>query len=147
MCAPTTVPVVPCINFVPSNGGAKVGIPEVVGAVLVTDEYEGNLGVVFGWEDTDSGSRVVFIGVGTEGLVELLDQVGILAVERVALSVGSLLFDGIKVESGVVCTVIVMVVTQAVVLANEDAATAARQLDCAELCLVVFGEGRRDVGD
>lgn len=48
-------------------------VPEVVGTVLVADKYEGNLGVVLGWEDTDSGSRVVFIGVCTKCLVELLN--------------------------------------------------------------------------
>lgn len=69
-----------------------------------------------------------------------------MAVERVALSIGGLLLNRIKVESGVVCAVVVAVVTQAVVLADKDAATAARQLDCAELCFVVFGQGRRDVG-
>lgn len=124
-----------------------VDLPEVVGAVLVADKDKGNLGIVLSWEDTDSGSRVVFVGVGTEGLVQLLDQVGILGVERVALSIGGLLLDRIKVEGGVGCAIVVAVVAQVVVLADKDAAAAARQLDCAELCLVVFGKGRRDVGE
>lgn len=107
-------------------GCAKVGVPEVVGAVLVADKDKSNLGVVLGWEDTDSGSRVMFVGMGTEGLVKLLDQVGILAVERVALSIGGLLLYRIKVEGGVVCAVIVATVTQAVVLADKNATAAAR---------------------
>lgn len=49
-----------------------------------------------------------------------------MAVERVALSIGGLLLNRIKVESGVVCAVVVAVVTQAVVLADKDAATATR---------------------
>lgn len=62
-----------CISFVLLKGCVKVGVPEVVGTVLVADEYEGNLGVILGWEDTDSGSRVVFIGMCTKGLLELLN--------------------------------------------------------------------------
>ena len=89
----------------------------------------------------------MFIGVCAKGLVQLLDQVGILAVERVALGIRGLLFDGVKVEGGVVGAVVVTVVAQAVVRADQDTATAARQLDCAELCLVVLLDCRRDVGD
>ena len=89
----------------------------------------------------------MFIGVGAESLVELLNQVGVLAVERVALSVRGLLLERIKIEGCVGCAVVVAVVSQAVVLTDQDAATAARQLDCAELCLVVLLDCRRDVGD
>jgi len=120
-------------------------VPEVVGAVLVADKYESSLCVILCREDTHGSSRVMFIGVCAKGLVQLLDQVGILAVERVALGVRGLLFDGVKVEGGVVGAVVVTVVAQAVVRADQDTATAARQLDCAELCLVVFGDGGGDV--
>jgi hypothetical protein len=89
----------------------------------------------------------VLIGVGAEGLVQLLDQVGVLAIEGMALSVGSLLLNGIEVKGGVGCAVVVAVVSQAVVLADQNAAAAARKLDCAELCLVVLCDGRGDVGD
>lgn len=89
----------------------------------------------------------MLIGVGAEGLVQLLDQVGVLAVERMALSVGSLLLNGIEVKGGVGCAVVVAVVSQAVVLADQDATAAARELDCAELCLVVLCDSRGDVGD
>lgn len=125
MSAPATVPVIPVLVLC-LQGRAKADIPEVVGAILVADKDKSNLGVVLSWEDTDSGSRVVFIGMCTEGLVELLDQVGILAVERVALSIGGLLLYRIKVEGGVVCAVVVATVTQAVVLADKNAAAAAR---------------------
>jgi hypothetical protein len=91
--------------------GDEACIPEVVGAVLIANEYEGNLRVVLGGEDTGSGGRVVLVGVGAEGLVQLLDQVGVLAVERVALSVGSLLLNQVEIESGVGCAVIVAVVS------------------------------------
>ena len=117
-------------------------VPEVVGAVLVADKYESNLCVILCREDTHGSSRVMFIGVCAKGLVQ---QVGILAVERVALGVRGLLFDGVKVEGGVVGAVVVTAVAQAVVRADQDTATAARQLDCAELCLVVFGDGGGDV--
>lgn len=62
-----------CVSFVLSKGRAKMDVPEIVGTVLVAHEYEGNLGVILGWEDTDSGSRIVFIGVCTQSLVELLN--------------------------------------------------------------------------
>jgi hypothetical protein len=85
--------------------------------------------------------------VCAKGLVQLLDQVGVLAVERVTLGVGDLLLDRIKVKGGVGCAVVVAVVSQAVVLADQDAAAAARKLDCTELCLVVLCDGGGDVGD
>lgn len=88
----------------------------------------------------------MLVGVCAECLVQALNQVGVLAVQAVALRVGGLLGDGVKVKGRVGGTVKVAVVFQAVVLADQDTATAARKLDCTELCLVVFADGRRDVG-
>lgn len=108
-----------CLSFVLfGRDRDRVDVPEVVGTVLVANEDEGDLGVVLCGEDTDSGRGVVFVGVGAEGFVQLLDQVGVLAVEGMALGVGSLLLERVKVEGGVGCAVVVAVVAQAVVLAD-----------------------------
>lgn len=76
-------------------------VPEVVGAVLVADQHKGNLGVVLSRENANSSGRIVFVGMRAQSLVQALNHVGIRAVQCVALCVGSLLGDGVKVKGGV----------------------------------------------
>lgn len=68
---------------------SPAAVPEVLWRVLVGDQDECDGGV--GWVDADGGRGKVFGRCRAEGLEEGLDEVGVLAFERVLLSVGGFL--------------------------------------------------------
>lgn len=140
-------------------------VPEVIRAVLISHEYNGDLGIIvyqvdavgcFGEEVCGILTQALecrFAVVSISSVILVLEsshslhQICLLALEHMALHSTGLLCLMVECKAGRALDIVVSAVSQGAVRADDDLLTASRKLHGMELLLVVLLECGAEVAD